>query len=108
MQFFDENTAGRILNRMSKDIAVSDQIVFNFLEMIDYIIKCSFSLIFIMFSSPITILVVIAQMCYFWKFRQRVIVTTRDCFGLKQILNAPLISLITDSINGQVNLRCFM
>lgn len=47
-------------------------------------------------------------MCYFWKFRQRVIVTTRDCFGLKQILNAPLISLIQDSINGQVNLRCFM
>jgi len=24
MQFFDENTSGRILNRMSADIAVSD------------------------------------------------------------------------------------
>lgn len=59
MQFYDENTSGRILNRMSKDIAVSDQIVFNFLDMVDYIIKCSFSLVFIMFSSPVTIIVVI-------------------------------------------------
>jgi ABC-type bacteriocin/lantibiotic exporter with double-glycine peptidase domain len=90
---------------MSKDIAVNDQIVFNFLEMIDYIIKCLFSLAFIVYSSPHIMWVVLAQLYYFWYLRKRVIVTTRDCFAWKQKLNAPIVSLITDSINGQVNLR---
>jgi len=30
---------------------------------------------------------------------------TRDCFRLKQVLNAPVISLITDSVNGQATMR---
>ena len=94
MQFFDENTSGAILNRMSKDIAVSDQIVFNFLEMIDYIIKCVFSVAFIVYSSPYISIVVILQLWYFKNLRRRVIVVTRDCFGLKQTLNAPSVSLI--------------
>jgi len=94
MQFFDENTSGRILNRMSRDIAVSDQIVFNFLEMIDYIIKCMFSIVFIVYSSPIIVFVVIAQLYYFWVLRKKVIISTRDCFSLKQVLNSPIVSLI--------------
>lgn len=59
MQFFDENTSGRIINRLSKDVQVSDMIVFNFLEMIDYIIKCSFSVAFIIIASPWTLIVVL-------------------------------------------------
>jgi ATP-binding cassette, subfamily C (CFTR/MRP), member 10 len=105
MQFFDENTSGAILNRMSKDIAVSDQIVFNFLEMIDYIIKCVFSVAFIVYSSPWISVIVFLQLWYFRNLRRRVIVVTRDCFGLKQTLNAPTVSLIQDSLNGQVLMR---
>lgn len=107
VQFFDENTAGVILNRMSSDIAVNDQIVFNFLEMIDYIIKCLFSLAFIVYSSPLTIIFVIFQMCYFYRLRRKVLISTRDCFNLIQLLKAPIISLIQDSMNGQVLLRGF-
>lgn len=65
MQFFDENTSGRIINRLSRDMKTVDNIVFNFLEMIDYIIKCSFSVVFILFSNPILFLVVAAQLYYF-------------------------------------------
>ena len=59
MEFFDENTSLQIINRVSHDVAKMDIIVFNFLEMIDYIIKCSFSIIFIIMSAPITIFVVL-------------------------------------------------
>ena len=59
MEFFDENTSLQIINRVSHDVAQMDIIVFNFLEMIDYIIKCSFSIIFIIMSAPITIFVVL-------------------------------------------------
>lgn len=94
MQFFDENTSGRIINRLSKDVQVSDMIVFNFLEMIDYIIKCLFSVIFIVSASPLTLIIVVLQLWYFRRLRSKVIITTRDCYSLNQILNAPLISLV--------------
>lgn len=58
MAFFDENTSGAIINRLSSDFKVTDTIVFTFLEMIDYIIKCLFSLAFIVLSSPWTAFVV--------------------------------------------------
>ena len=59
MEFFDQYTSSYIINRVSQDVAHVDIIVFNFLEMIDYIIKCTFSIIFIIMSSPITIFVVL-------------------------------------------------
>ena len=83
MSFYDENTTGRILNRLSTDIATVEMIVFNFLEMIDYIIKCLFSVVFIVFSSPVTIIIVVVQMYYFYRLRKKVIHVTRDCFRLK-------------------------
>ena len=58
MAFFDENTSGAIINRLSADFKTTDMIVFNFLEMIDYIIKCLFSLAFIVVSSPWTAILV--------------------------------------------------
>lgn len=73
--------------------------------MIDYIIKCLFSLAFIALSSPWTLFVVFFQFYYFYRLRKRILKITRDCFRLKQELNAPVISLITDSVNGQVTMR---
>ena len=81
ISFFDENTSGRIINRFSKDITVTDKIVFHFLEMIDFIIKCLFSLVFIMLSQPITVIFVIMQLCYFGYLRRRILNITRQCFA---------------------------
>lgn len=69
MQFFDENTSGRIINRLSKDVQVVDAFVFEFLEMVDFIIKCLFSVVFIVISSPYTIVIVVFQLCYFYNLR---------------------------------------
>ena len=83
MVFFDENTSGMIMNKLSQDIGKIDQMVFTFLEMIDYIIKCSLSVAFIVFSSPMVIIVVIAQLYYFYLIRKKILFITRDCFRLK-------------------------
>jgi ABC-type multidrug transport system fused ATPase/permease subunit len=37
MKFFEVNTVGRIINRFTGDVSVSDSMVFTFLEMIDVI-----------------------------------------------------------------------
>lgn len=83
MAFFDENTSGAIINRLSADFKETDNIVFNFLEMIDYIIKCLFSLTFIVISSPWTLIIVCFQLYYFYKLRARMLYIIRDCFRLK-------------------------
>lgn len=59
ISFFDENTSGRIINRFSKDFSKTDHISFHFLEMLDFMIKCMFSLTIIMIANPITIVIVI-------------------------------------------------
>ena len=82
MAFFDENTSGAIINRLSTDFRQTDMVVFNFLEMIDYIIKCLFSLAFIVISSPWTLLIVVFQLYYFYRLRSRILSITRDCFRL--------------------------
>lgn len=100
MSFFDENTPGAIINRLSADIRTTDKVVFNFLEMIDYIVKCTFSITFIVISSPWTLCLVLFQLYYFYRLRRRILIITRECFRLKQVMYAPIISLINDSING--------
>lgn len=88
------------MNRLSQDVAKIDQMVFTFLEMIDYIIKCSLSVTFIVISCPVVIVVVFAQLYYYYTIRKKMLFIVRDCFRLKQILNVPIVSLIEDSING--------
>lgn len=83
MAFFDENTSGAIINRLSSDFKTTDMIVFSFLEMIDYIIKCLFSVFFIVISNPWTIFIVFFQFYYFGRLRTRILNITRDCFRLK-------------------------
>ena len=100
MKFFDENPSGRIINRLSCDVKDVDLIVFNFLDMIDFIIKCAFSVVFIVFSSPMTIVIVVFQLYYFYSLRKKIITITRDCFRLKAVANSPIVSLITDSVNA--------
>jgi ABC-type multidrug transport system fused ATPase/permease subunit len=58
--FFEQNTQGRILNRFSKDIQTLDYLVFDFLEMIDYMTKCFFSIVIIIFVIPWLSVVVVS------------------------------------------------
>jgi ABC-type multidrug transport system fused ATPase/permease subunit len=94
MAFFDENTSGRIMNRMSTDVKVLDFFVFEFLECIDYNIKCLFSVIIIIISSPFTIIIIILQLIYVFWLSKRVLRINIDTMRLKQITNSPIVSLI--------------
>ena len=106
ISFFEENTQGRILNRFSKDISTLDNLVFCFLEMIDYMVKCFFSLAIIVFVVPWLIVVVLISLVYLLHLRKRSMYTTRDCMWLKMTLTSPINSLIQDAVNGLPTLRC--
>ena len=105
IRFFEENTQGRIINRFSKDISTLDNLVFCFLEMIDYIVKCFFSLALIIWIVPWLIIIVIISLFYLTNLRKKSLYTTRDCMRLKMTLTSPINSLIKDAINGLPTLR---
>lgn len=104
--FFEENTQGRILNRFSKDTATMDNMLFGFLEMTDYIVKCIFSLAIVIFMSPWIVVVAICSFFYLVSIRRKNLVVNRDTMRLKYSLMSPVNSLIQDAVNGLPTLRC--
>ena len=94
LRFFEKNTSGTILNRFSKDIATLDIIVFNFLEMIDYILKCAYSVILIVLLVPWLLLVIFFVLIYLIRLRRLCLLSTRDPIRLKFSLVSPVNSLI--------------
>ena len=105
LAFFDTNTSGRIISRLSKDIGDIDAFVFTFLEMCDYWVKCSFSLVFIVISSPWLLIYLVFEMYYFYSLKQRILRITTHCRRLVAVTNSPIVSLIQDVMNGQVTIR---
>jgi len=106
INFFEENTHGRILNRFSKDVATLDQIVFTFLEMTDYAIKCTFSVAIVIYISPWLVILAAISLVYLVRLRKKCLQCTRDPIRLKYKLMSPVNSLIQDAINGLPTLRC--
>lgn len=104
--FFEENTQGRIINRFSKDVGTLDNFVFTFLEMTDYIIKCTYSLGIVLYLCPWLILLVGVSLVYLVRLRRKCLHTTRDPIRLKYSLMSPVNSLIQDAVNGLVTIRC--
>jgi ABC-type multidrug transport system fused ATPase/permease subunit len=94
LKFFEENTSGRIINRFSKDISTLDNLVFTVLEMIDYMVKCFFSLALVVWIVPWLLLVVGLSLIYLLRLRKKSIFVSRDCMRLKSTLTSPVNSLI--------------
>lgn len=106
IRFFEENTQGRIINRFSKDIGTLDNLVFLFLEMIDYIVKCFFSIALVVYIVPWLLVIVALSTVYLIYLRQKNIYVSRDTMRLKSVLTSPVNSLIHDAVNGLPTLRC--
>ena len=106
IQFFESNTQGRIINRFSKDVQTLDNLVFGFLEMIDYCVKVTISLIMVIFVSPWLMIVAIISIVYLYYLRKTCIAITQDPIRLKYQLMSPVNSLIQDAVNGLPTLRC--
>lgn len=106
IDFFEENTQGRILNRFSKDTATMDNVVFGFLEMTDYIVKCLFALAVVVVMSPWIVIIAIFSFFYLLQIRRTNLVVSRDTIRLKYSLMSPVNSLVQDAVNGLPTLRC--
>jgi ABC-type multidrug transport system fused ATPase/permease subunit len=94
LKFFEENPHGRIVNRFSKDIATLDRIVFLFLEMMDYSVKCVISVLIVVYICPWILIFAFGSLWYMIKLRTINLKSTRDPIRLKYTLTSPINSLI--------------
>jgi ABC-type bacteriocin/lantibiotic exporter with double-glycine peptidase domain len=107
IKFFEENTQGMILNRFSKDVDTLDKIVYTFLDVTDYIVKCTITVIMVVISCPFVLLVAGFSLWVLIKLRRINLHCTRDTYSLKAGLMSPINSLIQDSINGLTTIKAF-
>jgi len=94
LKFFEENPHGRIVNRFSKDIATLDSIIFLFLEMLDYSVKCIFSVAVVSYVCPWILIIAVGSAFYLNHLRTINLVCTRDPIRLKYTLTSPINSII--------------
>lgn len=94
------------MNRFSKDIATMDNLVFGFLELTDYCVKCLFSLALVIFMSPWILVIAVFSFFYLASIRRKNLIVNRDTIRLKYSLMSPVNSLIQDAVNGLPTLRC--
>ena len=73
--------------------------------MTDYIIKCIFSIVIVVFLSPWIIIIALISLCYLLRLRRKCLLVVRDTIRLKFSLMSPVNSLIQDAINGLPTLR---
>ena len=104
--FFEENTCGTIINRFSKDVKELDGFLFLFLECTDYIVKCFFSTVIVIYLYPGLLVFVAFQVWYLWRLRYKCMCATRDTIRMKFSLMSPVNSLVQDAINGLPTLKC--
>ncbi|CAE1282648.1 ABCC4 [Acanthosepion pharaonis] len=106
--FFDENPAGRILNRFSKDMGLIDDILpangMDFLQ-------CFFltmSVVFVTgFVNPWIFIPTFFMVCLFIFLRQYYVRTSRSVKRLETVARSPVFSQINASLQGLSSIRAF-
>jgi ABC-type multidrug transport system fused ATPase/permease subunit len=74
--------------------------------MVDYVVKCFFSLALVVIVQPRLLIVIVLSFMYLIQLRKKSLYASRDCMRLKATMMSPINSLITDAVNGLPTLRC--
>ena len=82
LSFFDKTPSGRILNRLTKDMALIDSIVFTVFEMLDTLLRCIFSLSIICVTTPWLLPIAVLSIVYLVRIRNICLHITRDTYRL--------------------------
>ncbi len=106
IEFFDMNPLGRILNRFSADVGISDDLLPNALH--DFL-SCAFSVlggISTTFSVlPITLVAFPPLICYFIHIRNSFVKTSRELKRLEGLARSPIFNMLSESLNGITTIR---
>ena len=106
IEFFDLNPIGRILNRFSADMGITDEILP--LTIFDFLVGCFMAIGTICTAIVVLPFVLLAMpplIWRFWKLRQMFVATTREVKRLEGMSRSPCFAMMSESIDGIATIR---
>ncbi|CAF3739291.1 unnamed protein product [Rotaria sp. Silwood1] len=108
MRFFESNPSGRILNRVSKDQQVVDEILpATLFDAIQVLIMTIGSVILIIVINPWMILVFIFLGPGFWLLYRYYLRSSQQLQRMESVTRSPIFGLFVSSLNGLATIRAF-
>jgi ATP-binding cassette subfamily C (CFTR/MRP) protein 5 len=108
LSFFDTTPVGVILNRATKDMGDMDIAMPNMIQHVTFNLVTIFSIfVVIAIGNPIIIVFLVAIMIWYFVSSKDYLRFTVDLKRVMQITNSPLISVIAESVRGNISLRAY-
>ncbi|CAF3726371.1 unnamed protein product [Rotaria sp. Silwood1] len=108
MRFFESNPSGRILNRVSKDQQVMDEVLpATLFDAIQVLIMTIGSVIVITIINPWMILLFILLGPAFWLLCRYYICSSQQLKRMESVTRSPIFGLFASSLNGLTTIRAF-
>nr|XP_006811390.1 PREDICTED: multidrug resistance-associated protein 4-like [Saccoglossus kowalevskii] len=104
--FFDNNPTGRILNRFSKDVGITDDLLpFSFVDFVQHTMILLGILIVVFLVNPYAILPTLPLIGMFVYLRRYFLMTSNDIKRLEGVTRSPVFSHISNTLNGIWTIR---
>jgi ATP-binding cassette subfamily C (CFTR/MRP) protein 4 len=101
LRFFESNPSGRILNRISKDQQVIDELLpMTLFDALQCLLMTLGSLVVIGIVNPWVLLILIPFLPAFWWLRRFYLRSSRQIKRLESVTRSPVYALFSSSLNG--------
>ena len=109
LHFFESNPSGRILNRVSKDQQVIDELLpMTLFDALQCLLMTLGSLVIIGIVNPWVLLILIPLLPAFWWLRRFYLRSSRQLKRLESVTRSPVYALFSSSLNGGLStIRAF-
>jgi ABC-type multidrug transport system fused ATPase/permease subunit len=106
ISFFDTNPLGRILNRFSADVGITDDLLpttwFDFLVVAFIVLG---SVVTTVTTLPYALVVIPPLGLYFWRVRYVFVTSTRELKRLEGLARSPIFAMLGESLGGIATIR---
>mmetsp|Transcript_5398 Transcript_5398/g.7760 ORF Transcript_5398/g.7760 Transcript_5398/m.7760 type:complete len:152 (-) Transcript_5398:1206-1661(-) len=106
IEFFDTNPLGRILNRFSADIGITDELLPQ--TMHDFLSSgfiVTGGIVTSLVVLPITLVALPPLLCYFVRVRRTFLTTSRELKRLEGVARSPIFAMLSESLSGISTIR---
>lgn len=106
--FFDANPSGRVMNRLSRDVAlIDDSLTYYLTDTLHYVFLFAGYIVVIVVLNPYTLIPLALAVVAIIYLLKRLVPVARDIRRLELISKSPIFSLLTQSIGGLTAIRAF-
>uniref|UniRef100_T1JBD6 ABC-type glutathione-S-conjugate transporter n=1 Tax=Strigamia maritima TaxID=126957 RepID=T1JBD6_STRMM len=108
MTFFDTTPLGRIINRFSRDIDVTDYTIPSFMRaVLDGIFQLLGTIVVISLGNAFFLVVLAPLMIVYYLIQRLYIESSRQLKRLEAVSRSPIYSLFSETVNGLTTIRAF-